>query len=188
MGRNPRGQHRTNCRRSATPASGPSFILREELNLVGIVLASGEPVIWCGFQRHRLGLPPVRNRLLGAQKRSRPGPRHRATNALIRYAVGPLGMRRLGISHAAGNRRAAASSRRLGHRPGRTFSVTPKPLLGGRIADRCLYAYATDDGAAAMRYMPVRVTCDATLKLILQLPASAFLPVQPRTPGPGDCT
>ena len=85
-----------------------TFLLREELNLLGIESATGEPVIWCGF--HSLdwrGHQCETGFWVRKQAQGR-GFATEATNALVRYAFGALGMRRVGITHSGAMRRADA--------------------------------------------------------------------------------
>ena len=65
-----------------------------------------------------------------------------ATNALVRYAFGALGMRRIGLTHSGGNE----PSRRIAERLGFSFEGIESIqkganiLPGGRCADRFCYA------------------------------------------------
>lgn len=116
-----------------------SFLLRDGIELVGIETATGSTVIWCGL--HDIDWPGrqcdtgfwVRK---SAQGR---GFATEATNALVRYAFGALGMRRIGLTHSAGNE----PSRRIAERLGFSFEGIQKGanvLPGGNYADRYCYA------------------------------------------------
>ncbi len=62
-----------------------------------------------------------------------------STNALLRFAFGALGMRRVGLTHAEGNERSRRVAEKLGFRAEgvqRGASLLP----GGRIADKRVYA------------------------------------------------
>lgn len=115
------------------------FILREEFNLLGIEIASGQPVIWCGFhgvnwkERHCETGFWVRK---SAQGR---GFATESTNALLRYAFGALGMRRVGITHSGGNEASRRVIEKLGFTP-EGIQRAANLLPGRRIADKYLYA------------------------------------------------
>lgn len=122
-----------------------SFLLRESFELLGIEVATGQPVVWCGL--HDIDWQArqcdtgywVR---LSAQGR---GLATEAANALVRYAFGVLGMRRVGLTHSSGNE----ASRRIAEKLGFTLEGVQRGaalLPGGRFADRLLYAkFGTDD-------------------------------------------
>jgi RimJ/RimL family protein N-acetyltransferase len=79
------------------------FILREELNLVGIEIASGQPVIWCGFHDIDWKARQCDTGFWVRKSTQGRGFATEATNALLRYAFGALGLRRVGITHSGGN-------------------------------------------------------------------------------------
>lgn len=115
------------------------FILRQEFNLLGIENVSGQPVIWCGFhdmhwktRQCHIGFWVRKS----AQKR---GIATEATNALLRYAFGALGMRRVGITHSDGNEASRRIAEKLGF-SSEGIDKTANRLPGGRMADRFLYA------------------------------------------------
>ena len=116
-----------------------SFILREGIELIGVEVATGTPVIWCGF--HDIDWRGrqcdtgywVRKRAQGR------GFATEAANALVRYAFGALGMRRIGLTHSAGNE----ASRRIAEKLGFSFEGVQRGaniLPGGKYADRYCYA------------------------------------------------
>ena len=115
------------------------FILREEFNLVGIEIATGQPVIWCGF--HDIDWKArqcdtgfwVRK---GAQGH---GYATESTNALLRYAFGALGLRRVGITHSGGNEASRRVVEKLGFAPEGVQRLANR-LPGGRVADKYCYA------------------------------------------------
>lgn len=116
-----------------------SFILREGIELIGLEAATGEAVIWCGL--HDIDWQGrqcdtgywVRK---SAQGR---GFATEAANALVRYAFGALGMRRIGLTHSRGNE----ASRRIAEKLGFALEGVQRGaniLPGGKTADRCCYA------------------------------------------------
>ena len=116
-----------------------SFILREGIELIGIEAATGTAVVWCGL--HDIDWQGrqcdtgywVRK---SAQGR---GFATEAANAMVRYAFGALGMRRIGLTYSAGNE----ASRRIAERLGFSFEGVQKSanvLPGGKTADRYCYA------------------------------------------------
>jgi ribosomal-protein-serine acetyltransferase len=116
-----------------------SFILRESIELIGVEAATGTAVIWCGL--HDLDWQG-RQCDTGCWVRKAAQGRGFATeaaNALVRYAFGALGMRRIGLTHSAGNE----ASRRIAERLGFSFEGIQRDaniLPGGRNADRYCYA------------------------------------------------
>ncbi len=116
-----------------------SFLLREVIELIGIDLATLTPVIWCGFhdidwygRQCDTGFWVRKN----AQRR---GFASEAANALVRYAFGALGMRRVGLTHSAGN----VASQRIAEKLGFWLEGIQRGaniLPGGRNADRYCYA------------------------------------------------
>jgi RimJ/RimL family protein N-acetyltransferase len=116
-----------------------SFILREGIELMGIEAETGTAVIWCGL--HDIDWQGrqcdtgywVRKSAHGR------GFATEATNALVRYGFGALGMRRIGLTHSAGNE----ASRRIAEKLGFCFEGIQRSanvLAGGKLADRHCYA------------------------------------------------
>jgi RimJ/RimL family protein N-acetyltransferase len=116
-----------------------SFILREGIELIGVEVATGTAVIWCGL--HDIDWQGrqcdtgywVRK---SAQGR---GIATEAANALVRYAFGALGMQRIGLTHSAGNE----ASRRIAERLGFSLEGIQRGanvLPGGKHEDRYCYA------------------------------------------------
>jgi RimJ/RimL family protein N-acetyltransferase len=116
-----------------------SFLLREVIELIGIESATGRAVVWCGLhdidwdgRQCDTGFWVRKN----AQGR---GIATEAANAMVRYAFGALGMRRVGMTHSEGNE----ASRRIAHKLGFSFEGLQRGaniLPGGRYADRLCYA------------------------------------------------
>ncbi len=115
------------------------FILREGIELLGVEVATSTAVIWCGL--HDIDWRGrqcdtgcwVRKTAQGR------GFATEATNALVRYGFGMLGMRRIALTHSAGNE----ASRRIAVRLGFSFEGIQKGaniLPGGMSADRYCYA------------------------------------------------
>lgn len=116
-----------------------TFMLRQELNMVGIDVASGELAVWTGFhaidwteRRCETGFW-VRKQWQGQ------GLATEACNALVRYAFEALGMRRVGIAHAAGNEASRRVIERLGFIPQR-IEAGGSVLPVGRVVDQHWYA------------------------------------------------
>lgn len=122
-----------------------SFILRESLEFIGIETASGKPVVWCGL--HDVDWPGQQCDTGYWVRKSAQGNGFatEAANALLRYAVNALGMKRVGLTHSAGNE----ASRRIAERLGFSFEGVQKSanvLPGGRCADRLCYSRLNLDG------------------------------------------
>jgi RimJ/RimL family protein N-acetyltransferase len=122
-----------------------NFLHRKPLELIGVEIATGEPVIWCGL--HDIDWTSrqcdtgfwVRKSAQGRNIATE------ATNALLRYAFGALGMRRVGLTHSRGNE----ASRRIAEKLGFEFQrVEPaaNPLPGGLMADKFCYMRSNSEG------------------------------------------
>lgn len=121
------------------------FILREEFNLVGVEIASGQPVIWCGFHSIDWIARQCETGFWVRKSAQRRGFATESTNALLRYAFGALGMRRVGITHSAGNEASRRVIEKLGFAP-EGMQRAANPLPGGRFADRLCYARLDTSG------------------------------------------
>jgi RimJ/RimL family protein N-acetyltransferase len=115
-----------------------NFMQRDVIELIGIEAATGEPVIWCGF--HDIDWNA---RLCDTGfwvRRSAQGRNFatESTNALLRYAFGALAMRRVGLTHSAGNEASRRIAAKLGFLH---IGVMPaaNPLPGGLMVDRFCY-------------------------------------------------
>ena len=128
------------------------FILREELNLVGIEIASGQLVIWCGF--HSIDWKTRQCEIGFWVRKSAQGRgiATESTNALLRYAFGALGMRRVGITHSGGNEASRRVVEKLGF-AAEGVQRLANPLPGGRIADRHCYARLDTVGLPALEVL-----------------------------------
>jgi RimJ/RimL family protein N-acetyltransferase len=126
-----------------------SFILREEFVLLGIEIALGQPVIWCGFHDMDWKARQCDTGYWVRKSAHGRGFATEATNALVRYAFGALGMRKVGITHSEGN----LASRRVIEKLGFTLEGIRKGanrLPGGRVADRHCYARVDVIGLPAL--------------------------------------
>jgi RimJ/RimL family protein N-acetyltransferase len=115
------------------------FILREEFNLLGVEIASGQTVIWCGFHSVDWQARQCETGFWVRKSAQGRGFATEATNALLRYAFGALGMRRVGITHSGGNEASRRIVEKLGF-ASEGIQRAANRLPGGRIADRHLYA------------------------------------------------
>jgi RimJ/RimL family protein N-acetyltransferase len=116
-----------------------NFIQRGPIELLGIEIATGEPVVWCGL--HDIDWKAYQCDTGFWVRRSAQGRNiaTEATNAMLRYAFGALGMRRVGLTHSDGNE----ASRRIAEKLGFIHvgvERTANPLPGGVMADRFCYA------------------------------------------------
>lgn len=116
-----------------------SFILREGIELIGVEAATGTAVIWCGFHDIDWQGRQCDSGWWVRKSAQRQGFATEAANALTRYAFLALGMRRIGLTHSAGNE----ASRRIAERLGFTLEGIQRGanvLPGGRFADKHCYA------------------------------------------------
>jgi RimJ/RimL family protein N-acetyltransferase len=115
-----------------------NFVQRNPIELIGIGIATGEPVVWCGL--HDIDWKAYQCDTGFWVRRSAQG-RNIATeaaNAMLRYAFGALGMRRVGLTHSDGNE----ASRRIAEKLGFVHVGVDRaanPLPGGLMADRFRY-------------------------------------------------
>ncbi|MGB6690188.1 MAG: GNAT family N-acetyltransferase [Terracidiphilus sp.] len=116
-----------------------SFILREDIELIGVEAATGTAVIWCGLHDVDWQGRQCDTGYWVRKSAQNRGFATEAANALVRYAFGALGMRRVGLTHSAGNE----ASRRIAERLGFSFEGIQRGaniLPGGKSADRFCYA------------------------------------------------
>jgi RimJ/RimL family protein N-acetyltransferase len=116
-----------------------SFLMRETIELIGIEAASGQAVVWCGLHDIDWQARECDTGYWVRKSAQRKGIATEAANAMARYAFGALGMRRVGLTHSAGNE----ASRRIAEKLGFSFEGIQRaanPLPGGRFADRYCYA------------------------------------------------
>jgi RimJ/RimL family protein N-acetyltransferase len=116
-----------------------SFILREGIELIGLEAATGEAVIWCGLHDIDWQGRQCDTGYWVRKSAQGQGFATEAANALVRYAFGALGMRRIGLTHSGGNE----ASRRIAEKLGFALEGVQRVaniLPGGKTADRCCYA------------------------------------------------
>jgi len=116
-----------------------SFILREGIELIGVESATGTAVIWCGLHDIDWQSRQCSTGYWVRKTAQGRGFAMEATNALVRYAFGALGMRRIGLTHSSGNE----ASRRIAERLGFSFEgiqIGANMLPEGKHADRYCYA------------------------------------------------
>jgi RimJ/RimL family protein N-acetyltransferase len=116
-----------------------SFLLREVIELVGIETATGQPVVWCGFHDIDWSAGICDTGYWVRKTAQNRGFATEAANALVRYGFGPLGMRRIGLTHSAGNEPSRRVAEKLGF-IGEGIQRAANVLPGGRVADRYCYA------------------------------------------------
>ena len=121
------------------------FLQRDGVELLGIETVTEEPVVWCGL--HDIDWKGRQCDTGFWVRRSAQGRNiaTESTNAMVRYAFGALGMRRVGLTHSAGNE----ASRRIAEKLGFVHEGVQRaanPLPGGRIADRFCYARFAPEG------------------------------------------
>jgi len=122
-----------------------TFLLRESFELLGIEIATGLPVAWCGLHEIDWQAQQCETGYWVRKSAQGRGFATEACNALLRYAFGVLGMRRVGLTHSSGNE----ASRRISEKLGFALEGTQRQaalLPGGRIADRLLYARFDTEG------------------------------------------
>ncbi len=122
-----------------------SFAQRAAFELLGVETATGQPILWCGFHEIDWSARSCDTGYWVRRSAQGRGIATEATNALLRYAFGALGMRRVGLTHSRGN----DASRRIAIKLGfvqEDIQPAAAILPGGRIADRLCYARYTADG------------------------------------------
>lgn len=121
------------------------YILREELNLLGLERVTGKPVVWCGFHNLDWNLRHCATGYWVRRSAQNQGFATEACNALLQYAFAALSMRRVEISHAGGNLQSQRVIAKLGFAPEGILREAIR-LPDGRLADRHLYARLGVDG------------------------------------------
>lgn len=119
--------------------------LRSTIELIGIEMATAQPVVWCGFHDIDWEARRCDTGFWVRKSAHGRGIATEAANALLRYAFQALGMRRIGITHSAGNHRSQRIAEKLGFR---FEGIEPgaSPLPGGRFADRYCYSRLDPNG------------------------------------------
>jgi RimJ/RimL family protein N-acetyltransferase len=116
-----------------------SFMLREEFNLLGVELTSGQPAIWCSFYDLDWTARQCHTGFWVRKSAQGKGIATETANAMVRYAFEALGMRRVGLTHTSGNEASRRIAEKLGF-ASEGIQRAASLLPGGRIADRCCYA------------------------------------------------
>lgn len=116
-----------------------SFLLRETIELIGIERGTGKALVWCGFHDIDWKARQCDTGYWVRKSAQRQGIATETTNAMLRYAFGTLGMRRVGLTHSSGNE----PSRRIAERLGFSFEGIQRRanmLPDGTSADKYCYA------------------------------------------------
>jgi RimJ/RimL family protein N-acetyltransferase len=113
-------------------------ILLEEFNFIGVETATGQTVVWTGFHDLDWVARQCETGYWVRKSAQGRGFATEAANALVRFAFGPLGMRRVGITHAGGNQASRRVIEKLGFTPEGVLCGAML-LPGGRIADKHCY-------------------------------------------------
>jgi RimJ/RimL family protein N-acetyltransferase len=116
-----------------------SFILRELIELVGIETATGTTVVWCGLHDIDWEARQCDTGFWVRTSAQRRGFATEAANAMVRYALGALGMRRIGLTHSAGNEGSRRIAEKLGFSP-EGIQKGANLLPDGKHVDRHCYA------------------------------------------------
>ena len=116
-----------------------SFIRRELIELIGIEIATGQPVIWTGFHDINWETRECDTGFWVRKSAHNRGFATESTNALLRYAFEALGMRRVGITHSSGNEASRRVAQKLNFTP---EGIIPAANLlpEGKVADRHCYS------------------------------------------------
>jgi RimJ/RimL family protein N-acetyltransferase len=116
-----------------------SFLQRETIELIGIEVATGQPVVWCGLHDIDWSARICDTGYWVRKTAQSRGFATEAANALVRYAFGALGMRRVGLTHSAGNEPSRRIAEKLGFLP-EGIQPAANALPGGRLAERFCYS------------------------------------------------
>jgi RimJ/RimL family protein N-acetyltransferase len=127
-------QQEARCHRNVA-----SFNLREEFNFLGIALATDQPVVWCSLYDLDWTTRQCHTGYWVRRSAQGKGIATEAANALVRYAFGALGMRRVGLTHSIGNEASRRIAEKLGF-SSEGIQQAASVLPGGRVTDRCCYA------------------------------------------------
>jgi ribosomal-protein-serine acetyltransferase len=115
------------------------FVLRESIELIGHEAGTGTAVIWCGLHDIDWQGRQCDTGYWVRKSAQGQGFATEAANALVRYAFGALGMRRIGLTNSGGNE----ASQRIVEKLGFSFEGIQRGanvLPGGKHADRHCYA------------------------------------------------
>jgi RimJ/RimL family protein N-acetyltransferase len=115
------------------------FILRESIELIGVDAATDTAVVWCGLHDIDWQGRQCDTGFWVRKSAQGQGIATEAANAMVRYAFGALGMRRIGLTHSDGNE----ASRRIAEKLGFSLEGIQRganALPGGKHVDRHCYA------------------------------------------------
>jgi RimJ/RimL family protein N-acetyltransferase len=115
-----------------------NFLQREVIELLGIEIATGEPVIWNGFHNIDWGARRCETGFWVRRSAQGRNVATESTNAMVRYAFGALGMRQIGLTHSDGNKASLRIAEKLGFKHVGVERAA-NPLPGGLMADRFRY-------------------------------------------------
>lgn len=124
----------------------------EAIELIGIETATGTAVVWCGLHDIDWQGRQCDTGCWVRKCAQRRGIATEAANAMVRYAFGALGMRRVGLTHSKGNEPSRSIAGKLGF-SFEAIQPAGNTLPGGRHADR--FCYAIFD-TAALPHLDVR--------------------------------
>jgi RimJ/RimL family protein N-acetyltransferase len=116
-----------------------SFILRQGIELIGSERATERAVVWSGLHDIDWQGRQCDTGFWVRKSAQGQGFATEAANAMVRYALGALKMRRIGLTHSTGNE----ASRRIAEKLGFSFEGVQKSanvLPDGKCADRYCYA------------------------------------------------
>ena len=116
-----------------------SFLLRQDFNLTGFEIETGEPVVWSGFHHVDWTARQCETGYWVRKSAQQKGYATEAANALLRYAFGPLGMRRVAIAHGVGNDKSRRVIEKLGY-IAEGVQRGALALPGGRFVDKHVYS------------------------------------------------
>ncbi len=125
------------------------FLLRQELNMVGVEVVSGELAVWTGFHAINWTDRVCETGFWVRKGWQGQGLATEACNALVRFAFAALGMRRVNIAHAEGNEASRRVIEKLGFVPERV-ETGGSALPEKRVVDRFWYARDRVDGLPAL--------------------------------------
>lgn len=116
-----------------------AFLLRESIELIGLETQTGKAVVWCGFHDIDWEARQCDTGYWVRKSAQRQGFATETANAMLRYAFGALGMRRVGLTHSSGNEPTRRIAQRLGFIL-EGIQCKANMLPGGKRTDRHCYA------------------------------------------------
>jgi RimJ/RimL family protein N-acetyltransferase len=116
-----------------------TFLLRENIELIGIETQTGEGVVWCGLHDIDWQARQCDTGFWVRKSAQGRGIATEAANAMVRYAFGALRMQRVGLTHSRGNEASPRIAEKLGFAL-EGIQQKANLLPGGKAADRYCYA------------------------------------------------